>query len=142
MRPEMNSPWGKRKRPSVKWKKGAEGAKQSFRDECDINNIVDRYQRSGVLPESDLEPIYVDARDYPDFQTIAYARAGLESHFEQLAPEEREKYDSALDWYEYQLNPIVDSEASQAVSEGAAKQPSLSKETAEVKSEAESTVPS
>lgn len=43
--------------------------KQDFRDECDINVLMARYERTGVLPTARLgNAFYVDAADLPDYQ--------------------------------------------------------------------------
>lgn len=38
---------------------------QHFKDECDINNIVSRYQETGVLPQGNREPLFGDFAEYP-----------------------------------------------------------------------------
>lgn len=38
---------------------------QHFKDECDINNIVQRYQETGVLPQGDRQPLFGDFDQYP-----------------------------------------------------------------------------
>lgn len=43
--------------------------KQSFREECDINNILERYQVTGLLPHLiEQEPSYGDFSDAPTYQ--------------------------------------------------------------------------
>lgn len=38
---------------------------QHFKDECDINNIVKRYQETGVLPQGNREPLFGDFSAFP-----------------------------------------------------------------------------
>lgn len=54
---------------------------QSFKDECDINRIVETYARTGVLPQRRMEPIYGDAPDATLFEA-ACAQAEISSAFE------------------------------------------------------------
>lgn len=45
-------------------------AQQHFKDECDINNIIDKYRVNGCFQPSDLassEPVYADVSDVQDF---------------------------------------------------------------------------
>jgi len=46
------------------------GAKQSFKEECDINTIVKRVFASGEMPDESRKALgqYLDAADYPSFQ--------------------------------------------------------------------------
>lgn len=45
------------------------GAKQSFKDECDINTIVKRFGLTGELPSNVRTPVNGDFLNVPDFQT-------------------------------------------------------------------------
>lgn len=38
---------------------------QHFKDECDINTIVSRYQETGVLPQGNREPLFGDFTEFP-----------------------------------------------------------------------------
>ena len=41
---------------------------QSFKDQCDINNIVKQYERTGLMPhQRPNEPVYGDISDAPTF---------------------------------------------------------------------------
>lgn len=45
-------------------------AQQHFKDECDINNIIDRYRINGTFQPSDLSassPVYADVSNVQDF---------------------------------------------------------------------------
>lgn len=58
--------------------------KQSFRDECDINTIMARYQATGELPNlNQLAPQYLDATGY-DYQEHQNFIAGANSMFHEL----------------------------------------------------------
>ncbi|AXL15424.1 internal scaffolding protein [Microviridae sp.] len=65
---------------------------QSFKDECDINRIVDTYARTGVIPHVQLgQPQYGDNPEV-DFFEAACAKASIASAYEDgftpEAPEE------------------------------------------------------
>lgn len=38
---------------------------QHFKDECDINNIVSKFQETGVLPQGNRESLFGDFAEYP-----------------------------------------------------------------------------
>lgn len=42
--------------------------KQSARDECDINFIMKRFQKTGILPSTDRQAMYGDFSDVKDFR--------------------------------------------------------------------------
>lgn len=44
-------------------------AQQQFKDECDINTIVERFGLTGTVPENFRMPLTGDFRDAPDFFT-------------------------------------------------------------------------
>lgn len=64
---------------------GVSMARQEFKDECDINVLMARYQKTGILPESikDDEGRFLDCTEY-DFQRSMEIVAGASSLFEQL----------------------------------------------------------
>lgn len=42
--------------------------KESFKDECDINKIIAKAQRTGVVPSTTREPRYEDISNIPSYQ--------------------------------------------------------------------------
>lgn len=55
-------------------------ARQEFRDETDINTIVERFLKTGQMPESPVVPQYGDFTNVYDFQSAMNAyRKGQES---------------------------------------------------------------
>lgn len=55
---------------------------QHFAEECDINTIVDRFMRTGVMPDTVVVPQYGDYSDVMDFQTAQNAiRQASENFF-------------------------------------------------------------
>lgn len=68
--------------------------KQSFRDECDINVIMSRYQQSGVLPVVSVrEGRFVDAPS-TDYQEAMFQVADARSRFERLPARLRERFEN------------------------------------------------
>lgn len=55
---------------SLKFPANSRWTKQSFKDECDINTIMSRYQATGEIPKLDVRaPQYLDATGM-DFQAM------------------------------------------------------------------------
>lgn len=52
--------------------------RQSFKDECDVNRIVDTYARTGIIPAQRLEPHYGEAPESTLFEA-ACAQAAIRS---------------------------------------------------------------
>lgn len=63
---------------------GSGRTQQSFKDECDINVIMSRYQSTGELPNlAQVDPRYLDATGY-DYQEHQNFIAGANSLFHEL----------------------------------------------------------
>lgn len=81
-------------------------AKQSFKDECDINKIMARFQKTGILDHyTKHAPQYMDipAIDYHEALNII---ATAESMFEELPSEARKKFDNDPEKFlEFVQNP-------------------------------------
>ncbi len=74
---------------------GGGRTKQEFRDECDINVLMARYERSGVLPTARLSnPFYVDAADLPDYQASLQLVRDAHESFEALPARVRSEFDN------------------------------------------------
>lgn len=81
--------------PSRRVGKVCEGVsltKQSFKDECDINLKVKRFQRAGMLPPAP-EPRYADVSGL-DFQAAQFAVTSVVSFFKSLPAELRKRFDN------------------------------------------------
>lgn len=73
---------------------GESMTKQSFKDECDINIIMRRYESSGVIPwMQEREPRFIDASGY-DFQEAMFLVAAAKSAFAELPARMRERFDN------------------------------------------------
>lgn len=68
------------------------GAKQSFKDECDINIIVETHRRTGHLTHiSQNMPQYGDFSNVPDFQTAFQQIEDAEKEFMSMPAALRER---------------------------------------------------
>lgn len=66
---------------------------QSFKDESDINNIVRKYKKSGVLTHVTSEVAKLgDFADVPDFQTAMNLVTRAQQEFEQLPSVIRKRF--------------------------------------------------
>jgi phage internal scaffolding protein len=86
---------------------------QSFKEECDVNNIITRYKKTGQLTHlARTQGKYADVSEMKDlqesFQTVAQAR----DTFETLPAELRKKLNNdPVQLMEYLSNPENDDEA-------------------------------
>lgn len=69
--------------------------KQEFKEECDLNVLMKRYERTGVLPTARIgNPMYVDAADLPSYQeSLKIVRDAHES-FEALPSRVRAQFEN------------------------------------------------
>jgi len=69
--------------------------KQSFKDECDINTIMSRYQSTGELPDLALSaPQYLDASTVPDFQSMQNTLVEAQTLFDALPSKIRSRFEN------------------------------------------------
>ena len=67
--------------------------KQSFKDECDINNILKKYQKTGQLPDMiRSNPQYGDFSDVVDYQTGLDIVNKAHMQFMALSADVRERF--------------------------------------------------
>lgn len=69
-------------------------AKQSFRDECNINNIVPRYMAGDLTHVSTAMPQFGDFTQVPDLQGAFEQLAQAEALFMKIPAETRRKFDN------------------------------------------------
>ena len=71
---------------------------QHFAAECDINNIMKRYQNTGILTEpglgSGFRPMFGDFSDVSDYQTAQNAVIEVQDAFAQLPSRVRARFDN------------------------------------------------
>jgi len=68
--------------------------KQSFRDECDINNILRQFNVTGQLPIGRVQPQYGDFSGITDYQSALNAVMAAQDSFLQLPAKLRAKFDN------------------------------------------------
>jgi phage internal scaffolding protein len=66
--------------------------KQSFREECDINTILKRFNVTGQLPVSPLQPQYGDFSGVYDYQTALNAVIAAQESFNALPANLRNRF--------------------------------------------------
>lgn len=75
---------------------GASMTQQHFKDECDINTILDLYTRTGELPVNAGEmwyaDRYADVSYFTDYTTMRAAMAQADNDFLELPARVRERY--------------------------------------------------
>lgn len=69
-------------------------AQQQFRDECDINVIVDRFGLNGELPSGVRMPTYGDFFGVDDFHTAANAIAMANESFDAMPAKVRARFNN------------------------------------------------
>lgn len=70
-------------------------AKQSFRDECDINNVLKKYNKTGQLPDLIKQnPQYGDFSEAPDYQDALNLVILAEQQFNALPAHARKRFNN------------------------------------------------
>jgi len=81
-------------RVSIYFPENSPFTKQSFKDECDINRIMARYQATGILPETaEKLPQYIDCSGY-DYQEMANFVADAKKTFMELPSGLRSRFNN------------------------------------------------
>lgn len=74
--------------------------KQSFKHECDINNVISHYHQTGMVEHGiGMTPKYGIAPTV-DFHQIQNNIAAAKSTFENLKPEVRESFENVEDFFD------------------------------------------
>lgn len=69
--------------------------KQSFQDECDINNIMKKYEDTGILPGMiQQNPQYGEFADVPSYHEALNTIAHAHEQFEALSAHTRDRFDN------------------------------------------------
>lgn len=85
---------------------------QQFAEEADINTIVDRFLRSGVLPTPTQMPQYVDYEGVFDFQSAMNVVRAADENFMRLDAKVRSRFNnSPQEFLEFFANPDNTQEA-------------------------------
>lgn len=81
-----------RQRVVVDFTNAPSRTKSEFAEECNINNIVGRALKTGVMPSGTRKPLFEDFTEVKDYTETQRIIATAEQNFMQLAPEVREKF--------------------------------------------------
>lgn len=74
---------------------GDSRTRQEFADECDINNIMRRYEKAGVVTHfSPRQPKYMDLSNLPDFQNSMNMMIEAKASFMSLPARVRKEFDN------------------------------------------------
>ena len=85
---------------------------QQFKEDSDINTIVDRFMKSGVLPTPTNMPQYVDFEGIFDFQTAMNAVRAADENFMRMDAKVRARFNnSPQEFLEFFANPENTNEA-------------------------------
>lgn len=81
---------------------GASKTRQEFKAECDINTIMAKYRKTGILPQSDRPLQYVEFGEVPDLMSAMNAMIAAEQAFMTLPAHVRREFDnSAIDFVKF-----------------------------------------
>ena len=69
-------------------------AQQQFKDECDINTILERFAITGVLPQNVRAPQYGDFTDAMDYHTALNAVIAADHAFMELPAAVRSRFNN------------------------------------------------
>lgn len=72
--------------------KGVGKVKPEFKQSCDVNHILTRYQRTGQLPLMVRKPIYGDVSTVPEFQESMHIIIAAQEQFENLPAQVRKRF--------------------------------------------------
>lgn len=85
---------------------------QQFRDESDINNIVDRFMKTGHLPDPVSMPQYVDYEGVFDFQSAMNVVRAADENFMRMDAKVRSRFhNSPQEFLEFFADPANSDEA-------------------------------
>lgn len=91
---EIRTKYGIRKRKGLVTPEPSR-TKQSFRDECDINNVMKKFERTGILPEMIKQnPQYGDFSDVESFQEAQNIVIHANEQFMALDAHIRKRFDN------------------------------------------------
>lgn len=99
-------------RVRVTLKCGPGRTKQSFRDECDINRLMRRYEKSGTLPQDVRNGRYGDFSGVDDYLAAQVTLRDAEAQFAAMPARVRDRFkNSPLEFLAFVGNPKNKDEA-------------------------------
>ena len=69
-------------------------AQQHYKEECDINTILQKFNITGLLPEQPLSPRYGDFTGIGDYHTAMNRVLAVQDEFEALPAQIRARFDN------------------------------------------------
>lgn len=85
---------------------GPSMTRQEFAEDCDINTIMERYERTGELPVNRGEPIYYDFTTVPGLQDGLHLMQEAERAFMTLPAKVRRDFDNdAVAFAQFAVDP-------------------------------------
>ena len=69
-------------------------AQQHYKEECDINTILQKFNITGLLPEQPLSPRYGDFTGIGDYHTAMNRVIAVQEEFEALPAQIRARFDN------------------------------------------------
>jgi phage internal scaffolding protein len=69
-------------------------AQQHYKEECDINTILQKFSITGILPEAPLSPRYGDFSGVGDYHTALNRVIAAQEEFEALPAQIRARFDN------------------------------------------------
>lgn len=81
--------------------------RQEFADECDINILMDRYEKTGMISHvNPRNPQYLDLSDVPDLQTAHQVIQNAATEFMALPAKVRREFDNdPMEFVKFAMNP-------------------------------------
>lgn len=80
--------------PGIDFKNSPSLTDHSQAAECDVNRIVDRYMKTGILPGADIEGVYGDYSSVPDYLQAQQIIANAQQQFDGLSPDLRKRFEN------------------------------------------------
>lgn len=98
MRSRENQVMEKRKNGTLRvatWNEEASLAQDQFREQCDVNNIIDKFNRTGEISHiMKTQGVYMDTTNLPNYQQSLQIVIDAEDAFMALPAEMRKKFDN------------------------------------------------
>lgn len=95
-----------RNRVSIEFDPEEERTKQSHKDECDINQILEKFRRTGIIThQAKYAPMYGDAISVDEYQDAQFKIAEANSMYEELPAHIRQNFTGPEDFLGFVTDP-------------------------------------
>jgi len=85
---------------------------QSQAKDCDINTIINRFNKSGILPTTNIQATYGDFSDPIEYSQAIQIKINAENQFNQLTAKVRNRFNNnPLEFLQFMADPENTSEA-------------------------------